>query len=556
MDNKETRSLPLPSDGEGRNVSGFAANFREYDMGTFRERIERSAFDQLDQYDIHALYNHDYDRVLARRNKGKGTLDLQVKDEGLYFAFELPDTSTGNEVRTLVGRGDVDQASWAFTVKKEEWMDVRSDKPLRVIKEVGEIYDISLTPRGANPTTSAALRSLEAAKSEISEPEQPEAVESKPLETVENHENNEERAANFVDASAVQGKLSKSEQRDLAKFNIIKAMNEARNGRLSGVEAEINQEGLAERRRLGLADGADNAIHMPEFFTKRTNTVTGGASTGGDLVFTEPGRYIDFLYPNTPLLGQVSVFENLVGNVSFPKQLSGYDLNWQTETGADTAQDLTFGTVDMSPKRAVITASVSNQLLKQEYSQGIQARMINTLNQSFNKGVENAILNGTGASNQPSGLYTLLNGSAQELTLGAISFEDLVEMEKTLAMADTLQGNLAYVTSPAVMAKLKTTKVDAGSGRFLVEGLLDPVKTANGYNALSTTLSPAYSGPAYGIAFGNWSDLAVGMWGGASLIVNPYTQMKSSITEIYIEKFMDIAILRDESFVMAQDVTI
>ena len=547
MDNKETRSLPLPSDGENRNVSGFAANFMEYDLGSFRERIERSAFDNLDNYDIHALYNHDYDRVLARRNKGKGTLDLQVNDEGLYFAFELPDTATGNEVRTLVSRGDVDQASWAFTVKKEEWIDVRSEKPLRVIKEVGEIFDISLTPRGANPTTSAALRSLEAVKSELTQTP----------EIVENPEINEERAANFVDASAVQGKLSKSEQRDLAKFNIIKAMNEARNGKLSGIEAEINQEGLAERRRLGLSDGSDNAIHMPEFVTKRTNTATGGASTGGDLVFTEPGRYIDFLYPSTPLLGQVSVFENLVGNVSFPKQTGAYDLNWQTETGTDTAQDLTFGTVDMSPKRAVITASVSNQLLKQEYSQGIQARMIAQLNQSFNKGLENAILNGTGASNQPSGLYTLLNGSAQELSFaGALTYDDLVEMEKTLAMADALQGNLAYVTNPGVMASLKKTKVDAGSGRFLVEGMLDPVKTANGYTAFSTTLSPAYSGPAYGIAFGNWSDLAVGFWGGASLIVNPYTQMKSSITEIYIERFMDCKVLRDESFVIAQDVTI
>ena len=546
MDNKETRSLPLPSDGENRNVSGFAANFMEYDLGSFRERIERSAFDNLDNYDIHALYNHDYDRVLARRNKGKGTLDLQVNDEGLYFAFELPDTATGNEVRTLVSRGDVDQASWAFTVKKEEWIDVRSEKPLRVIKEVGEIFDISLTPRGANPTTSAALRSLEAVKSELTQTP----------EIVENPEINEERAANFVDASAVQGKLSKSEQRDLAKFNIIKAMNEARNGKLSGIEAEINQEGLAERRRLCLADGSDNAIHMPEFVTKRTNTA-GGATTGSDLVFTEPGRYIDFLYPSTPLLGQVSVFENLVGNVSFPKQTGAYALNWQTETGTDTAQDLTFGTVDMTPKRAVITASVSNQLLKQEYSQGIQARMIAQLNQSFNKGLENAILNGTGASNQPSGLYTLLNGSAQELSFaGALTYDDLVEMEKTLAMADALQGNLAYVTNPGVMASLKKTKVDAGSGRFLVEGMLDPVKTANGYAALSTTLSPAYAGPAYGIAFGNWSDLAVGFWGGASLIVNPYTQMKSSITEIYIERFMDCKVLRDESFVIAQDVTI
>lgn len=548
MENKETRSLPLGNDGENRNVKGYAANFLEYDMGTFRERIERSAFDNLDSYDIHALYNHDYDRVLARRNKGKGTLDLQVNDEGLYFAFELPDTATGNEVRTLVGRGDVDQASWAFTVKKEEWLDVRSEKPLRVIKEVGTIYDISLTPRGANPTTSAALRSLEAAISELTE-KTPEIVENTP-------EINEERAANFVDASAVQGKLSKSEKRDLGKFNIVKALSEARNGRLTGVEAEINQEGLNERARLGLADGADNAIHMPEFFTKRTQVV-GTGNIGGDLVFEEPGsRFVDFLYPNTPLLGQVSVFENLVGNVAFPRQTSDYTLNWQTETGTDTAQDINFDTVTMSPKRAVITASISNQLLKQEYSQGIQSRIINQLNASFNKGLENTVLNGTGASNQPSGLYTLLNASAQELSFaGAMTYEDLVEMEKTLAMADALNGNLAYVTNPAVLAKLKTTKVDAGSGRFLVEGLMSPAMTANGYTALATTLSPAYAGPAYGVAFGNWSDLAVGFWGGASLIVNPYSQMKSSITEIYLERFMDVAILRNESFVMAQDVT-
>ena len=554
MENKETRSLPLPSDGEGRNISGYAANFQPYDMGGFREQIEPSAFSNLDQYDIHALFNHDYDRVLARSNRGKGTLDLHVDDQGLRFAFELPDTSTGNEVRTLVSRGDVSQASWAFTVKKEEWKDVRSEKPLRVIKEVGEIFDISLTPRGANPSTSVALRSLEAAISETIEPEQPEAVISETPE-MENNEIHEERAANFVDASAVQGKLSKSEQRNLAKFNIVKALNEARNGKLSGLEAEINQEGLSERRRLGLADGADNAIHMPEFVTKRTQVV-GTANVGGDLVFDEPGQFVDFLYPNTPLLQQVSVFENLVGTVSFPRQTSDFTLNWQTETGADTAQDINFDTVQMSPKRAVITASISNQLLKQEYSQGIQSRIINQLNLSFNKGLENAVLNGTGASNQPSGLYTLLNGGSQELTFaGAMTYEDLVAMESALANNDALAGNLAYLTHPAVMAKLKTTKVDSGSGRFLVEGMMSPAMTANGYTALTTTLSPTYAGPAYGVAFGNWSDLAVGFWGGASLIVNPYTQMKSSITEIYLERFMDTAILRDESFVMAQDVT-
>ncbi len=554
MDNKETRSLPLPSNGEGRNVSGYAANFREYDMGSFRERIEPTAFRNLDGYDIHALYNHDYDKVLARRNKGKGTLELITDEEGLKFAFELPDTATGNEVRTLVGRGDVDQASWAFTVAQEEWVDTRSEKPLRVIKEVGEIYDISLTPRGANPTTSVALRSLEAAKEEYKEPELAEPViETKP-ENVENVENTEERAAHFVDASAVQGKVSKSEARDLAKFNIVKAINEARSGKLTGIEAEVNQEGINEKRKLNVESRDQHAVNLPEMMF-RTQTA-GGATTGSDLVFTEPGRYVDFLYPNTPMLNLCSVAENLVGNVDFPKQTSSYSLNWQTETGEDTAQDINFDKVTMSPKRAVITASMSNQLLRQEYSRGIEQRIIGQLNQSFNKGLENAVLNGTGSSNQPSGIYTELDG--QKISLGAISFDDLVDMEAALAAADALDGRLAYVTHPNVVAKLKKTKVDAGSGRFLVEGMLDPVKTANGYSIYNTTLSKKTSGSpdTYGIIFGNFSDVQIGFWGGATLMVDPYTNMKSSIVEIYVERFMDVAVLRDASFALATDVTI
>jgi HK97 family phage major capsid protein/HK97 family phage prohead protease len=555
MDNKETRSLPLPNSGEGRNVSGYAANFLEYDMGTFRERIERTAFDNLDAYDIHALYNHDYDKVLARRNKGKGTLELTTDDQGLKFGFELPDTATGNEVRTLVGRGDVDQASWAFTVKSEEWVDARSEKPLRVIKEVGEIYDISLTPRGANPTTSVALRSLEAAKLEIIEPElEAPVIETKP-ENVENVENTEERTANFVDASAVQGKLSKSEARDLGKFNIVKAINEARNGKLTGIEAEVNQEGINEKRKLNQDFRDSHAVNLPEMIFQRTQTV-GGATTGADLVFTEPGRYVDFLYPNTPMLNLCSVADNLVGNIDFPKQTSSYSLNWQTETGTDTVQDINFDKVTMSPKRAVISASMSNQLLRQEYSRGIEQRIIGQLNLSFNKGLENAVLNGTGASNQPSGIYTEL--AAQALTLGAITFEDLVDMEAALAAADALDGRLAYVTHPNVVAKLKKTKVDAGSGRFLVEGMLDPVKTANGYNIFNSTLSKKTAGSpdTYGLLFGNFNDVQIGFWGGATLMVDPYTNMKSSIVEIYVERFMDVAVLRDASFALAIDVTI
>ena len=548
---KEIRSRTIPAT-ENNTIEGYALNWNEYDMGSFMERIDVNALGELKDYDVHALYNHDYDRVLARSKYGEGTLSLEQDQEGLKFRFDLPDTSTGNEVRTLVGRGDVDQASWAFTVKKERWENVRSEKPTRVIEQIGEMYDISLTPRGANPTTSVALRSLEKALQEA------EPLTQNP-ETVENHEQEAETRANtFVDASAVQGQLSKSEARNLGKFNIIKAINEARNGKLTGLEAEVNQEGLNEKRKLGVDARDMHAINMPEMLFTRTQSVSGGTggNLGGDLVFTEPGRYIDFLYPNTPTLSLCSVAENLVGNIDFPKQTSSYTLNWQTETGTDSAQDINFDKVTMSPKRAVITASMSNQLLRQEYSRGIEQRVIQQLNLSFNKGLENAVLNGTGSSNQPSGIYTEL--SAQALTLGAISFDDLVDMEAALAAADALAGNLAYVTHPNVVAKLKKTKVDAGSGRFLVEGMLDPVKTANGYNIFNTTVSKKTVGSpdTYGLLFGNFSDVQIGFWGGATLMVDPYSQMKSSIVEIYVERFMDVAVLRNASFALATDVTI
>jgi HK97 family phage prohead protease len=550
---KEIRSRTIPAT-ENNTIEGYALNWNEYDMGSFMERIDVNALGELRDYDVHALYNHDYDRVLARSKYGEGTLSLEQDQEGLKFRFDLPDTSTGNEVRTLVGRGDVDQASWAFTVKQERWENVRSEKPTRVIEKIGEMYDISLTPRGANPTTSVALRSLEKALQEA----EPEQLTQNP-ETVENHENEAETRANtFVDASAVQGQLSKNEARNLGKFNIIKAINEARSGKLTGLEAEVNQEGLNEKRRLGVDARDMHAINMPEMLFTRTQSVTGGTggNLGGDLVFTEPGRYIDFLYPNTPTLSLCSVAENLVGNIDFPKQTSSYTLNWQTETGTDTVQDINFDKVTMSPKRAVISASMSNQLLRQEYSRGIEQRVIQQLNLSFNKGLENAVLNGTGSSNQPSGIYTEL--AAQALALGAISFDDLVDMEAALAASDALAGNLAYVTHPNVVAKLKKTKVDAGSGRFLVEGMLDPVKTANGYNIFNTTVSKKTTGTpdTYGLLFGNFADVQIGFWGGATLMVDPYSQMKSSIVEIYVERFMDVAVLRNASFALATDVTI
>lgn len=148
--------------GEGRMVTGYAALFEtETNIGMFREKIERGAFTaSLKDSDIHALYNHSYDMVLGRMKSG--TLRVKEDDKGLAVEIDLPDTQQARDLEALMERGDVDQMSFQFSMRGgvEEWDDSQ-DPPLRTIRTVGEMFDVTVCPRGAYPDTSCALRSLE-----------------------------------------------------------------------------------------------------------------------------------------------------------------------------------------------------------------------------------------------------------------------------------------------------------------------------------------------------------------------------------------------------------
>lgn len=150
------------SDGEGRMVKGYAALFdNKTEIAGFEEVIERGAFsDALGGSDIHALYNHSYNMVLGRMKSG--TLRVKEDDKGLAVEIDLPDTQQARDLEALMARGDVDQMSFQFSMRGgvEEWDDTQ-EPPLRTIKRVGELFDVTVCPRGAYPETSCALRSLE-----------------------------------------------------------------------------------------------------------------------------------------------------------------------------------------------------------------------------------------------------------------------------------------------------------------------------------------------------------------------------------------------------------
>jgi uncharacterized protein len=169
---REHRVLPLEDvewrkSGAGPDqltIRGHASIFSRLslDLGGFRERIAPGAFrDALDgNPDVHALWDHDTRLVLARtKNK---TLDLREDPIGLHFWAKVADTSYARDLRVLMERGDVDQASFAFTVAPggDEWNIREEDGEEvveRTINKIGELFDVTVTAQGAYPQTDTSV---------------------------------------------------------------------------------------------------------------------------------------------------------------------------------------------------------------------------------------------------------------------------------------------------------------------------------------------------------------------------------------------------------------
>lgn len=160
--------VEVRADGDGKvaTVRGYAAMFdrRSENLGGFVEIIKRGAFDDVLRDDVRALFNHDANLILARSKNGEGTLRFGADDAGLWYEFTPPDTQAGRDLVVSLKRGDVDQSSFAFSVRREgqEWKDEQDGKLMvRTITKVARLYDVSPVTYPAYPDTTVATRSLD-----------------------------------------------------------------------------------------------------------------------------------------------------------------------------------------------------------------------------------------------------------------------------------------------------------------------------------------------------------------------------------------------------------
>jgi HK97 family phage prohead protease len=155
-------------------------NSQSVDLGGFREVFTPNAFDKVvgrhrndprGGVDVVALFDHEGQPIGRTTND---TLKLSIADRGLAYAISPPDTTLGRDIVTLVRRGDLFGASFAFSIAQggESWTQEADGSTLRTVTNVANLYDVSVVTRGAYPQATAALRSLGAWKAAVGQIQQ------------------------------------------------------------------------------------------------------------------------------------------------------------------------------------------------------------------------------------------------------------------------------------------------------------------------------------------------------------------------------------------------
>lgn len=145
-----------------QRLSGYPAVFNRLSVPLFgfREIIRPGAFTKsLKNPDVRALWNHDTRLVLGRvKNQ---TLTLFEDEKGLGFSNIVPNTSWARDTVETIRRGDVDQMSFAFRVRKggDRWTKPHGEDKdaLRELLDV-ELFEVSPVTFPAYPQTTVSVR--------------------------------------------------------------------------------------------------------------------------------------------------------------------------------------------------------------------------------------------------------------------------------------------------------------------------------------------------------------------------------------------------------------
>ena len=347
-----------------------------------------------------------------------------------------------------------------------------------------------------------------------------EPTEDKPTE---NETENEPSECNEPDDD---NKEDKTNKRNMKKrFSLVRSIrNIVNNSAMNDVDAAVIAEGNKEARKAGI--NFQGQIQLPS--QRAAVTVT---AEGEDVVATD---LFDILKPlrakNVLSQAGAKFMSGLVGNVQVPVMTKS-NVTWEGET--TTAKDGagTFSHVTLSPKRLTAFVDISKQMIAQD-SVDVESAIREDLVNAINSKLEETVLGATaGSATQPAGIFATIKPTA------VADFAALVNKESDVEDANVI-GECKYILSNKAKAALRSMSKGTKSTQLVYEN-----GSVDGTVALNTS---NVAGKNY--VYGDFSNLAIGSWGGVDLTVDPYTKAADGMIRIVVNMYVDAQVLRAAAF--------
>jgi len=341
---------------------------------------------------------------------------------------------------------------------------------------------------------------------------------------------------------------------EVKRFSISRAMNAILEGRREDASFEFECSNEIAR----ILDRDPRGIFIPMDVQERAYTrgnirremTAGTATEGAELVGTEhqPQNFIEQLRVQVQAIRMgARLLTGLRQSVSIPLKSAGATFAWLAESGTVTLSDHTTGALTLSPKTIGGGTQASRRLMKQSLP-AVDDLIMQDLTEGAAETVDLGIIQGSGASNQPTGITQTSGVNTQIVNPNdAPTWAEVVGFETALAADNALKGALAWVVRSPWTGFCKVTEKSSGSGRFIMEAEagspFGPYGTLNGYpvgvqNAITTGTA----------IFGNWNEALVGMWGVLDLRPDPYGAANADAMIIRAFQDIDVGVRHAVSF--------
>ena len=158
-------------------------------------------------------------------------------------------------------------------------------------------------------------------------------------------------------------------------------------------------------------------------------------------------------------------------------------------------------------------SELSKQLLAQS-NYDVENLIRNDLVEAINLKWDAVAIDG-GGSDEPSGILDNSDLNAVTMSGSTPTWAEVVEAEQKVMEDNALGGRLAYVTTPAFMASLKTTEKSSSTGQFIYDSAS---RTVNGYPVVSSNQVTASH-----LIFGNFENVVLASFGAVDVVSDPYS---------------------------------